>query len=96
MLEASTALLQKAGDTISRQGSRLERERPDLDEIQDRLSHLVNQVATHVLRLRDAYRRASATMSAAGLNPFDHPVLRAMVGAELDKEGLRVAVAVAG
>ena len=56
----------------------------------------MNQVATHVLRLRDAYRRASATMSAVGLNPFDHPVLRAMVGAELDKEGLRAAVAVAG
>ena len=72
----------------------------------------MNQVATHVLRLRDAYRRASATMPAVGLNPFDHPVdfnklrlpdlvsfftyiseelsrLRAMVGAELDKEGLR-------
>ena len=66
-----------------------------------------------MLRLRDAYRRASATMSAVGLNPFNHPVdfnelrlpglvsfftyiseelsrLRAMVGAELDKEGLRV------
>ena len=28
----------------------------------------------HVLRLRDAYRRASATMPAVGLNPFDHPV----------------------
>ena len=34
----------------------------------------MNQVATHVLRLRDAYRRASATMPAVGLNPFDHPV----------------------
>ena len=119
MLEASAALLQKAGDTVGRQGSRLERERADRDEVQDRLSHLVNQVATHVLRLRDAYRRASATMPAVGLNPFDHPVdfnelrlpdlvsfftyiseelsrLRAMVGAELDKEGLRAAVAVAG
>ena len=119
MLEASAALLQKAGDTIGRQGSRLERERADRDEVQDRLSHLVNQVATHVLRLRDAYRRASATMPAVGLNPFDHPVdfnelrlpdlvsfftyiseelsrLRAMVGAELDKEGLHAAVAVAG
>ena len=80
---------------------------------------MVNQVATHVLRLRDAYRCASATMSVVGLNPFDHPVdfnelrlcdlvsfftyiseelshLRAMVGAELDKEGLHAAVAVAG
>ena len=47
MLEASAALLQKAGDTIGRQGSRLERERADRDEVQDRLSHLVNQVATH-------------------------------------------------
>ena len=116
MLEASAALLQKAGDTIGRQGSRLERERADRDVVQDRLSHLV---ATHLLRLRDAYRRASATMPAIGLNPFDHPVdfnelrlpdlvsfftyiseelsrLRAMVGAELDKEGLRAAVAVAG
>ena len=54
MLEASAALLQKAGDMIGRQGSRLERERADRDEIQDRLSHLVDQVATHVLRLRDA------------------------------------------
>ena len=75
----------------------------------------MNQVTTHVLRLRDAYRRASATMPAIGLNTFDHPVdfnelrlpdlvsfftyiseelsrLRAMVGAELDKEGLRAAV----
>ena len=34
----------------------------------------MDQVATHVLRLRDAYRRASATMPAIGLNPFDHPV----------------------
>ena len=34
----------------------------------------MNQVATHVLRLRDAYHRASATMPAVGLNPFDHPV----------------------
>ena len=113
MLEASAALLQKAGDTIGRQGSRLERERADRDEVQDRLSHLVNQVAKHVLRLRDAYRRASATMPAVGLNPFDHPVdfnelrlldlvsfftyifeelsrVRAMVGAELDKEGCRL------
>ena len=88
------------------------------DEVQDRLSHLVNQVATHVLRLCDAYLRASATTPVVGLNPFDHPVdfnelwlpdlvsfftyiseelshLHAMVGAELDKEGLRVAVAVA-
>ena len=79
----------------------------------------MNQVATHVLRLRDAYRRASATMPVGGLNPFGHPVdfnelrlpdlvsfftyiseelsrLRAMVGAEMDKEGLRAAVAVAG
>ena len=119
MLEASAALLQKAGDTLGRQGRRLERERADRDEVQDRLSHLVDHVATHGLRLRDAYRRASAMMSAVGLNPFDHPVdfnelrlpdlvsfftyiseelsrLRAMVGAELDKEGLRVAVAVAG
>ena len=70
MLEASAALLQKAGDTIGRQGSRLERERADRDEVQDRLSHLVNQVATHVLRLRDAYRHASATMPAVGLNPL--------------------------
>ena len=116
MLGASAALLQKGGDTIGHQGSRLERERADRDEVQDRLSHLVNQVATHVLRLRDAYRRASATMPAVGLNPFDHPVdfnelrlpdlvsfftyiseelsrLRAMVGAELDKEGLRAAIA---
>ena len=73
----------------------------------------------HVLRLHDAYRRASAMMPAIRLNPFNHPVdlnelrlldlvsfftyiseelsrLRAMVGAELDNEGLRVAVAVAG
>jgi len=80
---------------------------------------LVDQVATHVLWLRGAYRRASVTMPAVGLNPFDHPVdfnelrlpdlvsfftyiseelrrLRAMVGAELDKEGLRAAVTVAG
>ena len=35
-------------------GSQLERKRADRDEVQDRLSHLVNQVATHVLRLRDA------------------------------------------
>ena len=40
MLEASAALLQKAGDTIGRQWSRLERERADRDEVQDRLSHL--------------------------------------------------------
>ena len=70
MLEASAALLQKAGDTIGRQGSRLERERADCDEVQDRLSHLVNQVATHVLRLRDAYRHANAMMPAVGLNPL--------------------------
>ena len=70
MLEASAALLQKAGDTIGCQGSRLERERADRDEVQDRLSHLVNKVATHVLRLRDAYRRANATMPAIGLNPL--------------------------
>ena len=104
---------------IGRQRSRLERERADRDEDQDRLSHLVDQVATHVLRLRDAYRHANATMPAVGLNPFDHPVdfnelwlpdlvsfftyiseelsrLRAMVGTELDKEGLRATVAVAG
>ena len=74
MLEASAALQQKAGDTIGRQGSRLERERANRDEIQDRLSHLVNKVATHMLRLHDAYRCASATMSVVGLNPFDHPV----------------------
>ena len=74
MLEASAALLQKAGDTIGRQRSRLERERADRDEVQDRLNHLVNQVATHMLRSRDAYRRASAMMLAVGLNPFDHPV----------------------
>ena len=119
MLEALAALLQKAGDMIGRQGSRLERERAYRDEVQDRLSHVVNQVSTHMLRLRDAYRRASATMPAIGLNPFDHPVdfnklrlpdlvsfftyiseelsrLRVMVGAELDKEGLRAAVAIAG
>ena len=74
MLEASAALLQKAGDTIGRQGSWLEREWADHDEVQDRLSHLVNQVARHVLQLRDAYRHASATMPVVGLNPFDHPV----------------------
>ena len=119
MLEVSATLLQKVGDTIGGQARRLEHEWADRDEVHDRLSHLVNQIATHVLRLRDAYRRASATMPAVGLNPFDHPVdfnelrlpdlvsfftyiseelsrLRAMVGAELDKEGLRVAVAVAG
>ena len=79
---------------------------------------MVDHVATHVLRLHDVYRRASATMPGVGLNPFDHPVdfnelrlpdpvsfftyisevlsrLRAMVGAELDKEGLQAAVAVA-
>ena len=70
MLEASVELLQKAGGMIGRQGSRLERERADRDEVQDRLSHLVDQVATHVLRLRDAYRRASETMPAVGLNPL--------------------------
>ena len=73
MHEVSAALLQKAGDTIGRQGSRLERERADCDEVQDRLIHLVNQVATHVLRLRDAYRRAITTMPAVRLNLFDHP-----------------------
>ena len=78
----------------------------------------MNQVSKHVLRLRDAYHRASTTKLGVGLNPFDHPVdfnelrlpdlvsftytseelsrLRAMVGAELDKEGLRAEVAVAG
>ena len=35
---------------------------------------MVNQVATHVLRLRDGYHLASATMPAVGLNPFVHPV----------------------
>ena len=74
ILEASAVLLQKARDIIGCQGSRLERERADRDEVQDRLSHLVNQVATHVLRLHDAYRRASATMPVVGLTPFDHPV----------------------
>lgn len=74
MLKASAALLQKAGDTIGRQASRLEREQTDRDEVQDHLSHLVDHVATHVLRLSDAYRRASATMSVVGLNPFNHPV----------------------
>ena len=59
MLEASAVLLQKAGDTIGRQASRLERERADHDEVQVRLSHLVDHVATHVLRLRNAYCRAS-------------------------------------
>ena len=72
-----------------------------------------------MLWLRDAYHRASATMPAIGLNPFDHPVnfnelrlpdlvsfftyiseelshLRVMVGAELDKEGLRATVAITG
>ena len=119
MLEASAALLQKVGDTIGGQASRLERERANRDEVQDHLSHLVDHVATHVLRLRDAYRRACATMPPIGLNLFDHPVdfnelqlpdlvsfftyiskelsrLRAMVGAELDKEGLHAAVAVTG
>ena len=80
---------------------------------------MVNQVATHVLRLRDAYRPASPTMPTVRLNPFDHPIdfnelrlpdlvsfftyiseelsrLCAMVGAELDKEGLWAAVAVVG
>ena len=33
MLEASAVLLQKAGDTIGHQGSRLERERADRDEV---------------------------------------------------------------
>ena len=79
---------------------------------------MVNQVATHVLRLRDAYHRASVMMPAIRLNPFDHLVdfnelrlpdlvsfftyiseelshLRAMVGAELDKEGLQAVVAIA-
>ena len=51
MIEASAELLQKAGDTIGRQGSRLERERADHDEVEDRLSHLVNQVATKVVRV---------------------------------------------
>ena len=79
----------------------------------------MDQVATHVLQLRDAYRRTSATMQAVRINLFDHPVdfnelrlpdlvsfftyiseelsrLHVVVGAELDKEGLRAAVAVAG
>ena len=79
----------------------------------------MNQVAKHELRLRDAYRCASATMPVVGLSPFDHPAdfnelrlpdlvsfftyiseelshLRAMVGAELDKEGLQAAIAIAG
>ena len=79
----------------------------------------MNQVATLVLQLRLAYRRASATMPVVELNPFDHPIdfnelrlpdlvsfftyiseelsrLHAMVGAELDKEGLRAAIAIAG
>ena len=34
MFEASAALLQKAGDTVGRQGSRLEREWADRDEVQ--------------------------------------------------------------
>ena len=33
MLKASAALLWKAGDTIGRQGSRLERERADREEV---------------------------------------------------------------
>ena len=74
MLEALAVLLQKAGDTIGGQASWLESKQADRDEVQDRLSHLVNQVATHVLRLRDAYHRASATMPAIGLNLFDHLV----------------------
>ena len=50
MLEASAALLQKAGDTIGGQASRLERERADRDEVQDRLNHLLDHVATKVLQ----------------------------------------------
>jgi hypothetical protein len=119
MLEASAALLQKAGDKIGGQASRLEREWADRDEVQDHLNHLLDHIAVHVLQLRDAYGRASATMPAVELNPFYHPIdfnelrlpdlvsfftyiseelshLRAMVGAELDREGLWAAVAVAG
>ena len=119
MLEASIVLLQKAGDMIGGPVSRLERERAGRDEVQDRLVHLVDHVATHVLRLCNVYHRASASMTVVGLNPFDHPVdfnelrlpnlvsfftyifeelsrLRAMVGAELDKEGLRAIGTIAG
>jgi hypothetical protein len=61
------------GDTIGGQASRLERERADRDEVQDRLNHLVDHVVTHVLRLHNAYRRASATLPAVRLNPFVTP-----------------------
>ena len=44
------ALLQKAGDTIGIQASRLERERDDRDEVQDRVNHFVDHVAMHVAR----------------------------------------------
>lgn len=40
MLEASAVLLQKVGDTIGGQASRLEHERADRDKVQDRLNHL--------------------------------------------------------
>ena len=88
-------------------------------EAQDHLNHLLDHFAMHVLPLCDAYHRASATMPAVGLNPFDHPIdfnelrlpdlvsfftyiskelshLHTVVGLELDKEGVRAAVAVAG
>ena len=58
LLKSSVALLQKAADMLGGQlanmASRLEREQADHDEVQDCLNCLLDHVATHVLRVRDA------------------------------------------
>lgn len=54
--------------------SRLEHERADRDEVEDRLGRMLADVATQIELLCGAYSRASATMPAIGLNPFKHRV----------------------
>jgi hypothetical protein len=70
-------LLQKAADTLGGQLANMasmEHEQADHDEVQDHLNRLLDHVATHVFQLRDGYRRASTTMPAVGLNPYDQPI----------------------
>ena len=111
------AAVDRLGKEVAEMMSRLERERSARDEVEDRLGRMLLDVGVQVERLRSAYRQASATMPAIGLNQFGYRVdfnerrladlvsffhflseelghLRAALGAALDKEGVRAAIAV--
>lgn len=68
------AAADRLGSEVDAMAQWLERERAERDEVEERLSRMLADLAVQVELLRGVYRRESATMPPIGLNPYRHRV----------------------